>query len=221
MKVTNPQTAEIALKELEEITPILDEVTDKAITEARDFFEKRDEAINSYLFPCLVRYFAKILLDSPKYRAAGYYVVDISNNGLFIVYLLKDGKTRKVRILKSDEGELPVRNLSRKKKEFFTQPPPLFASLPTMENLEEYVSPELVNLVALWEVDRNYVFTGMWLTCPNGQFGDVHFADAIPHAATAITVDESFDAEPEELDDIDIEPLERTGTEDENNGDDE
>jgi hypothetical protein len=217
MNPTRPTPEEIALKELEDVTPILDEVTEKAITLARDFFEARDEPINSYLFPCLVRYFAKTLLDLPEYRSVGYYVVDISNNGLFIVYL-KKGKTRKIRILKSDEGSLPVYNLSKKKKEFYSQPLPLFALLPNTVTLEEFVSPDLVKYVALWDVDRNYVFTGMKLVCTKNENGDAHFVGTIPHAATTITTSGSFDEEPEELDDIDIEPLERTGTGDENDG---
>ncbi len=218
MNPTNENAAQLVLKELEDIWAVIDEVTDKAVTSARDFFEQRGEPVNTYLFPCLVRYFAKMLLDQPKYRSAGYYVVEISNNGLFLI-ILRYGKTRKIRILKADEeGAIPLLNLSKKKKEFFRQPNP-FPSLPGMGNLEIFAMPDSMHLVVLWNVDRNYVFTPMQLVCPNGEFGEVHFADIIPHSATRIPSSESFDEEPEELEDIDIEPLEKTGS-DENNEDD-
>lgn len=223
MNPTNTEAAQIVFKELDQVPPILDEVMDKAVTLARSFFEQRVEPINPYLFPSLVRYFAKILFDEPYYKSVGYALIEISNNGLFLVYT-KENKTRKLRVLKSDEGGIPILNLSRTKKDFYKQRDP-FPFLPGMgvEQMEQFVSPDLLKLLVLWDVDENYIYKGVQLVCPKGESSEAYFADDIPHAATTITVNQSFDDVSQELEDIDIEPLEKTGTEqgnDDYNGND-
>ncbi len=212
MKQTNTEAAQIVLRRLGHITPTIQEVLDKAITAARSFFEKRDAEVDTFLFPDLVRYEAKCLFEDPKYKAIGYQFVVLSRNGLFLIYQY-DGCTYRIRVRKADEdGEFPVNNLSRTLREFCKQPDPFPLLGLSIEEMEQFVSPELIKLFVVWDVDSNYVLTEVSLGCPNGEFGDMHFADKIPHAATTIVADRSFDDEAEELEEIDVEPLEKTGT---------
>lgn len=210
MNPTNSQAAQFVIDTLGELPPILHEVMDKAVTESRTFFEERGEKINTSLFPNLVRYFAKRQLEDPYYKSFGYQVIELCNNGLFINYEDK-GCVYRIRILKADEdGELPVHNLSEIKKDFFTQNNPV---LPGMENLEPFVLTSLLKLVIIWEVDQNYILTTFQLVCPNGERGYVHFAGDIQHSATAITMQGMFDDLVDDLDDIEITPLKKTGSE--------
>jgi hypothetical protein len=154
-----------------------------------------------------------LLLDDPKYKAIGYQFVTLSRNGLLVIYQYQ-GCTYRIRIRKADEeGELPLNKQSRTLEEFCKQRDP-FPRLIGMalEEMERYESPDLVKLFVVWDVDMNYVLTETSLCCPNGVSGKMHFADEIPHAATTIVAEATFDDYPEELDDIDIEPLEKTGT---------
>lgn len=211
MNPTNSQAAQIVLDALGPIPPVLHEIMDKAVTEARTFFEERGEAVNSSLFPNLVRYFARQLLNDAYHKSLGYQVGELSNNGLFILYEDK-GFVYKIRILKADEdGDLPVSNLSETKKDFFKQGYPI---LPGMENIELFVSTSLIKLVIIWDVNLNYILNTFQLVCPNGESGDAHFVGDIAHSATAITVQSTFDAMADDLDDL-ITPLRKTGTESE------
>lgn len=202
MELTNEDIANVVLADLDGVPPVLHEVTEAATAEARAFFETRNESINSYLFPCLVRYFAMIMLRLPRYSQAGYSLVGLSNNGLFIIYQ-KNGKAYRIRILKADEdGDLPLHNLSEVKRQFY-------ANLnPYLPGIEWGVDPEApppsgLNLIALWDVNDAYGFTRIQLVCPDGDSGQVYFVGNIPHAATNIRGDEAFDETPEELEDID------------------
>lgn len=166
----------------------------------------------------MVRYEAKLLLDDPKYKAAGYQFVTLSRNGLLVIYQY-EGCTYRIRIRKADEeGELPLNNLSRTLADFCKQrdPYPRFTGM-QIEEMARYESPELIKLFVVWDVDANYVLTETPLCCPNGVTGEMYFADEIPHAATTIVAEATFDDEPIELEEIDIEPLEKTGTDEDNN----
>jgi hypothetical protein len=213
MKSTNSEAAQIILKKLGHVVPTIQEVLDKAIISAREYFEKKKLKIDSYLFPCLVRFEAKTLFENPKYKKAGYQFVSLSNNGLLLIYQF-EGCTYKIRIRKADEdGELPRSNLSGTLRDFYSQPS-LF--LPTIEpeDMENYLSPDLLKLVVVWEIDSQHNLTDVHLVCPNGEAGDVYFAEKIEHAASAVVGNADFDDEPEEIDDIDIQPKRKTGTSD-------
>jgi hypothetical protein len=221
MRLTNRKAAQFIIKKLDDVIPTVQEVLDKATTEARSFFERRGLEIDLSLFPNLVRFEAKCLFETPKYKSIGYQFAVLSNNGLFLIYQC-EGCTYKIRVRKADEdGELPTHNLSRTLKEFCKQPNPFPQFLPGMEpeNMEQFVSPNLLKLFVVWDVNKNFVLTTVYLACPNGEFGDVHFADEIPHAATTLITDGYFDDEPDELEDIDILPLEMTGTDEETDDD--
>jgi hypothetical protein len=220
MKTTNSQAAQFILRKLGHIPSTIHEVLDKASTEARFYFESRKLDIDPYLFPSIVRFEAKCLLDNPLYKSIGYQFVVLSNNGLLLIYQ-HEGCTYRIRVRKADEdGEMPIQNQSKILKEFCKQPNPFPQFLPGMqpEEMGQFLSPSLLNLFVVWDVDHNYILTSVSLACPDGSSGNVHFADEIPHAATTIFTESSFDDEAEELEDIVILPFRRTGT-GENDGD--
>jgi hypothetical protein len=82
----------------------------------------------------------------------------------------------------------------------------------SLEEMERYESPELIKLFVVWDVDANFVLTETFLCCPKGITGEMYFADQIPHAVRTIVAESEFDDEAEELEGLDINPLEQTGT---------
>jgi hypothetical protein len=216
MERTNIPVAQNVLGKLRHIVPVIYDVLDKAITQAREFFDNRTAEVDPFLFPSLVRYEAKCLFEDPRYRSIGYQFVVLSQNGLLLIYEY-DGCIYNIRVRKADEdGNLPIQNLSGTLKRFYNQPQPYLPGL-SPEDISELVVPARVNLVVVWDVDYSYILSEVFLACPKSVSGDLHFADRIEHAAHAISASADFDDEPEELDEIDIEPLDSTGTE--NNSD--
>jgi len=204
MEITNVSAAQQIIKKLEGVPSTLYDVLDKATTQAREFFELKHQAVHSALFPSLVRYFALRLLQDPKYKNIGFRLVELSNVGLFIIYQ-KSGCTYGLRLRKADEdGDLPIDNLSETLKHFYTQKDP-FPRLPGMsiEEMDQFLTPNQLKLVVLWDVDSAFVLNSVQLVCPNGIAGDVHFVGNIPPAVTTITAEATVD---EIVEDLDITP---------------
>lgn len=212
MEVTNISAAQRILKKLRQVPPTLYDVLDKATTQAREFFETKNQPIHSALFPSLVRYFALRLLQSDRYKGIGFRLVELSNVGLFIIYQ-KDGCTYGLRMRKADEdGDLPIDNLSETLKAYYTQDDP-FPRLPGMslQDMEQFLTPNQMKLVIVWDVNKNYVLSSVQLVCPNGIAGDVYFVGDIPPAVTTIAAAATVD---EAVEDLDITPRRKrkTGT---------
>lgn len=208
MKRTNPEIAQVVADRLGQVLPTVSHVIDESIILARKFFEDKETRIDNYLFPSLVRYEAKQLLEMQEYRSIGYEFVSLSNNGLFIIYK-SEGCYYKIRIRKADEdGDLPVQNLSKTLKKFYQNTNPF---LPSIEgHLDDFISPDRLNLIVVWEVDRAFTLQCVNLVCPKNEFGEVYFADKIAHAATSISGNANFDDVADEIEDIDILPLSNT-----------
>ena len=206
MKRTNPKVAQLVSEKLGQVLPTVHHVIDESVIVARKFFEDKESKIDNYLFPSLVRYEAKQLLELPEFKKIGYHFVSLSNNGLYLIYKYEDCYY-KIRIRKADEfGELPVQNLSKTLKVFYQNQHPLF---PVVEfKFGRFLLPEM-NLVIVWEVDKNFTLQSVHLVCPKNEFGEVHFADKIEHAVTSIICIADFDDQADELEDIDILPLKK------------
>jgi|GEM_PF-2610188 len=217
---TNTRAAQVILEKLGHVPATVHEVMDKAVTLARAFFEERDLPVDPFLFPNIVRYEAKLLFDSPKYRAVGYMLSVLSNNGLLLIYNFESTIYR-IRVRKADEdGAFPTQNLSEGVKEFCRQPNlPLWAD--GIEDWEEFACPEILKLFIIWDVDEAYGFTGCDLACTKNEFGELAFADSIPHSAMSIQVENDFNEWPTEIEDIDFRRLDKTGTGQGDDGDDE
>jgi hypothetical protein len=201
MEITNVSAAQQILKKLEQVPPTVYDVLDKATTQARDFFDAKRQSIHSALFPSLVRYFALRLLQDAKYRSIGFRLVELSNVGLFVVYQ-RGGCTYGLRMRKADEdGDLPLDNLSDTLKQFYTQDDP-FPRLPGMslQEMEQFLTPNQMKLIVLWDVDRAFVLNSVQLVCPNGIAGEVYFVGDIPPAVTTISTKPVEEAVEEDLD---------------------
>lgn len=111
-KVPGPEET---LAQLAPLIPPLDRSIEAAIQEARSFFDGREVNVDPFLFPCLVRYHAKLLLEEVG-QTADYELDDLANNGLYLRFA-----GYQIRILKSDNGKLPVPGPSKPKQEFYNQ----------------------------------------------------------------------------------------------------
>jgi hypothetical protein len=173
---------------------------EKVIPQAKEFFVNIDKPVDIYLFNNLVRYYAKEILQDSGFTVEDdveevneYEFKPLCNNGLF-------GKFNGhfFRILKADHGSVPM-PVSRKRREFYTQPPQL--PLP-LDALDKPGMKAGHNILILWEVDNQYNFLGLRLACPKAvgktrESLEVYFNKPLPHAAemiktkaTAITTSE-------------------------------
>lgn len=217
MELHNEPIAHAILNRLERVHPVIHDVLDKSTTEARNFFEKRKQEVDSNLYSDLVRYYAKELLQQPKYKNIGYILTVLNKNGLLLIYE-QDGCVYRIRVRKADEdGELPISGLSKSMKRFIAQRTPL---LPGFEDFFQSVEGEsegdrlsttLLKLVVVWDVDVNYILTDAWLACYKDTTGAKHFAGEIPHSAIAVAAPNTFDEAAEELEDLEF-SLEKTGS---------
>jgi hypothetical protein len=200
MKSTNPDQAQIVIDKLEPVLPLVHLAIDEATAKAREFFEIRELAPDSYLFPHLVRYEAGSLLKQPQFRDAGYEFIELSNNGLSIIYKCS-GCYYRIRVRKANElGELPTQGLSSKLKAHYRNEQPFLPSFD--QTLHEYVNPDYLNLVIVWDVDQYHILTDVFLVCPKNENGEVHFSEAIQHSAMAVVGNAEFDGEANEIEDV-------------------
>ncbi|MCL5883908.1 MAG: hypothetical protein M1377_00890 [Deltaproteobacteria bacterium] len=170
--VPSPQ---VVLGDLSQLIPTLYDAIEAATAYARDFFEKREESVDTFFTPGLVRYITKQCLKAAGQTAEEEDVFDVgvmANNGLLLTY-----GTYRIRILKADGGDLPVAGPSKARQAFYHQ---LSLGLPGEEQWEK------VNLVVLWDVDREYLFKELLLACPKGggtskSSIEKHWICPIPH----------------------------------------
>lgn len=147
--VMDPKAVEADLKA---VVPIIWAALEVGTLKAREYFDEKGLEVDSFLFPNLVRFEAKLHL-----LAAGQDVFEteiLSNNGLVMRHL-----EYQLRLLKSDHGELPTPGHSRRKQAYYSQQLEFFAPL-----ADEPV--EMVNLVVLWDVDSNWNLSGLDLVYP-------------------------------------------------------
>jgi len=136
---------------LSHIRPLLDDVLrafNLAIPAASHFFAAEREPVERTLFAGIVRWYVKRALrqygvsDETDDRPLGYELDDVANIGLIINC---DGF--QIRILKARDSKVPVSN-STLRQEFYQHNLALQSA-----NLLELSTPEVLNLVVLWETD--------------------------------------------------------------------
>lgn len=164
-KIPSPEEV---FKELGSILPLIYAALDYAILKTREFFEREDQEkhVNRGLAPNLVRYWAKQYLEIHGQEVKeeqeegedsnSGYLEKLPNNGL----CLNVGRCR-VRVLKSDDGELPIPGHSQSRQEFYSQP-----GLPFPEDDEEDGELPPLKLILLWDVTRSYNLKSLSLACP-------------------------------------------------------
>lgn len=164
---------------------------EEAVPEAKEFFESQEKNIDRYLFPNIVRYYVKDLLESAGFAiemdedeesVVDYQFQRLVNNGLSGTF-----KGFRFRILKADRGQLPVPGPSKPKQQFYNQQLPLHFGMP----FDEYIKIVRPNLIVLWEVDAHHDFLRLRLACPKtgGVTRDSvqdYFNEPVPHAAELV-----------------------------------
>lgn len=149
-----------------------------SIQEARGFFDEREVSVDPYLFPCLVRYHAKLFLEEAG-QTADYELDDLANNGLYLRF-----GGYQIRVLKSDNGKLPVPGTSRPKQEFYSQQ----LEFDFMQSAPGQPIRGLLNLVVLWDVTGLRNLERLTLVCPKAgsttrDSVEQHWEIQIPHPA--------------------------------------
>lgn len=167
---------------------MLNQALEDNIPKVKDFFETQGKDIDRYLFPHLVRFYVKshletadltIKMDEEEEPEADYQFERLVNNGLSGTY-----NGFRFRILKADNGELPV-PFSETKSTYYHQQLPLLLDLPLDS---KFVRP---NLVVLWEVNTKYDFHQLRLACPKSGYKtrdsvEAYFNEPVPHAAEVL-----------------------------------
>jgi hypothetical protein len=222
MKNTHDPDQAVVLEDLAPVLPFIYAGVEAAIEQTRDFFPE-EKPVDAALAPNLVRYYLKEYIDhkSPAQSqlsvSSQFSREPLPNNGLFLHF----GSYR-IRILKADEGELPLPGPSRARRRFYQQTLPLWAQVSVEED-----RPNPVNLVVLWDVNSEYVLNDLSIACPKdvgeGR-GSVqcHWRAEIPHPAlTQVNDTDSIaqDIDAEEIDDLDLTMREPEDTGTEHNGD--
>jgi hypothetical protein len=154
---------EVVLRKLAHLLPIIYSSLQHGTHEARDFFDgQKDTAkkvLDRYLAPNLVRFHARHLLKKNDVS-----VVDVSNNGMCFAY---DGYI--IRILKANNGKLPVPGHSETRRAFYQQDQ-YKLKLVGFDNSDDNAAEKL-NLIILWDVSYSYDLGVISLACPkSGDF---------------------------------------------------
>ena len=170
---------------------VIHQAFEEAVPKAKDFFELQEKSIDRYLFPNIVRYYLKELLQSAGFSIEmdedeesliEYQFQRLVNNGLSGTF-----NWFRFRILKTDHGELPVPGPSKPKQQYYNQQLPLHFGMP----FDEYTKTVHPNLIILWEVDAHHDFLRLRLACPKTggtTRGSVqgYFNEPVPHSAELV-----------------------------------
>ena len=150
-KTINLPSRDIVRADIDPLLLVLRKLLDDAAGKARGYpqenLPRRDLCFMSHL----VRLHVKSGLVGYDFDCR-----DIPNTGIFFTY----GRYP-IRILKADEGELPVPGHSRKRQAFYGQAPSL--ELFPRKTQRQTDGP---NLIYLWDVNADYFVDSLKLICP-------------------------------------------------------
>lgn len=152
------------MKDLSFLFPIIYTALDHGVSKTKEFFqnqeEEPDKKIDPYFAPNHVRFYA---LRHLKRAGQDVYeddvtddlsVANIPNNGMHINY----GRYQ-IKILKSNNGDLPVPGHSRIRQGYYSQP--------SFLDCDEAANSMTINLLLLWNVKWGYAGLGvLTLACP-------------------------------------------------------
>jgi hypothetical protein len=192
----------VVLAEMDVLIPHLYAALENGTMKAREYFEQEGVKVDRYLAPEIVRYHAKIFLDSVS---EGLFLTEpLARNGLYI----REFHDLEIRVFKSSDGELPIPR-SKTRQDYYEQ-----MTLPVFEPL----SP--LKLVVLWNVVYPYNLVPLTLACPRTSDPEkmeveAHWYSAIPYPAQAATFGNSDDTDPDVEKLIKPKKQPKTGTSDE------
>lgn len=182
MKNPNYPAPDVALKEIASVHRLAFKAIESSVVIAKTYFDKLDEEIDPdpWLAASMVRYHTARYIDQRASRIKGLYREPLANSGLYLQF-----KRYRIRIRKSDEGDLPDPGPSQTMQAFYQQ---------RLHGWDSIVGDEEsapVNLLIVWDATRSYVLLGMDLVCPKHGSEDrgsaeKHWKIAIPHPAATL-----------------------------------
>ena len=214
MKSTDLSQADVVLKKVFPAARLIHEAVEVGIQETVGFFEESDDKpVDPYLGPALVRYYAMQYIDEKEGRVEDLTRTPLANNGLCLRY-----KSYEIRVLKSDDGDVPVPGPSQKRQNFYQQ------RFPDWTEIAGEDESDPLALLILWDVTRNYVLRGLTLVCPKDSditrdSVEIYWEKTIPLAASTPRSTESrptqttADSTLDDVEDLPLTPKKtRTGT---------
>ncbi len=145
-----------ALRDLVRLIPLITRALEHGTYTAREYFDSIKQGIDPYLAAMLARFHATLQLKRLGQEASEEVmsIHKIPNIGIYIHYGIYH-----IRVLKSDDGQLPIPG-SVRREAFYNQQPWLF---PSMSEDEE---KEGINLLILWDTHSRYNLNSLYLVYP-------------------------------------------------------
>ncbi len=203
MKIPNIPDPPRAVEDLALLTPVLFQALESGTQHAREYFEQQNLRVNADLYPSLVRFHARRLFDEYK-EMVSYISEELSNNGLMLFF----GRYR-IRILKSNRGDVPTPGQSRAKQQFYRQSVEQpFLPFDAEATVEHNLQP--VNLLVIWEVTSSYNLLSLDLVCPHNDelspdAAQIYWQCPLPHPAEGgQTLPVAGTPPTDDIDDLDI-----------------
>jgi hypothetical protein len=127
-------------------------------------------------------------MDEEEEPETEYHFESLTNNGLMVSY-----NGFRLKIFKSDNGDLPI-PYSEAKSRYYSQQLPLLEDLPVNSKI---IHP---NLIVLWSVNFKYDFYELRLACPKSgnktrDSVQAYFNEPVPHSVELIKAKEQVNIE--------------------------
>lgn len=204
------------LKKLSSAIPVIYSALQHGTFKAKEYFDESGRNVDRYLAPNLVRYNAKEVLEKRRQEISSgddLIVINVPNNGMYV-----SCGDFNIRILKTNNGDLPVPGHSKSRMLFYHQGS---LALDFSNNKTISEQNDQVNLLILWDVVSPYNLGELSIACPKSGYLTresvaAHWHCKIPDA---LLLGHSVDNIPIELLDVEDLPIslnreEQTGTED-------
>jgi hypothetical protein len=180
MKNPNYPAPDVALKETASVHRLIFKAIESSVVIAKTYFDKLDQEIDPWLAASMVRYHAGLYIDRRLPKIKGLHREPLPNSGLYLEF-----KRYRIRIRKSDEGEMPDPGPSQTMQAFYQQ---RLLGWDSVVGDDESIP---VNLLVVWDATRSYVLLGMDLVCPkygseDKDSAEQHWKIAVPHPAATL-----------------------------------
>ena len=190
---------------------------------AREYFEVRNEPLNSYLAANITRYHARNFIATRRSIGSPYLLKTVNNNGISIRQDCFD-----IRVLKGRNDDPPAPSKAKRSEAFYKQSVPqqrplfkgIFSNW-TRDDWEPFVdNANVLNLIYCWEADKDYSVTSLQLACPReswkyGQQVKLFWKRTIDNPMAGI-ISRDVNEDDEEVEDLNIyiDETEKTGEND-------
>lgn len=142
------------IRDLSSLIPKVYRAVEVGVAKAKEYFDSHNkEQVDPYLGPSIMRWHTINTLRKSGEEASEDNEIclnNVPNNGIYL-----DNGRYHIRVLKSNNGRLPVPGHSNRRQQYYQQMQ-LFSS----DNDGD------INLIILWDVDKNYSLSVLSLACP-------------------------------------------------------